>query len=73
MDCEVLHGGEREVHFGLRGMRERAELIGGKLVVLSAENAGTEVELTVPAPVAYADEALADATSRVPEKLHDRP
>jgi signal transduction histidine kinase/ligand-binding sensor domain-containing protein len=41
-------------HFGLPGMRERATLIGGKLVVWSEVDAGTEVELRVPASAAYA-------------------
>ena len=43
----------REGHFGLRGMRERATLIGGKLTIWSEVDAGTEVELRVPAHSAY--------------------
>jgi glucose-6-phosphate-specific signal transduction histidine kinase len=35
-------------HFGLAGMRERAETMGGELHVISRLGAGTEVELTVP-------------------------
>ena len=35
-------------------MRERAKLIGGKLVVWSEVNAGTEVELLIPAGTAHA-------------------
>jgi signal transduction histidine kinase len=46
------HGGQG--HYGLPGMRERATLIGGKLVVWSEVDAGTEVELRVPASTAYA-------------------
>ena len=34
--------------FGLRGMRERAEEIGGRLIVSSTANRGTSVNLTVP-------------------------
>jgi len=37
-------------------MRERAQLVGGKLAVWSEPNGGTEVELTIPARNAY-DEA----------------
>jgi len=37
----------------LRGMRERARLIGGTLTIWSAEKAGTEVDLVVPASHAY--------------------
>jgi signal transduction histidine kinase len=40
-------------NYGLPGMRERATLIGGKLVVWSEVDAGTEVELRVPASAAY--------------------
>jgi len=53
MDTAVLSGQEPEGHFGLPGMRERARLIGGKLVILSKVGAGTEVELIVPASSAY--------------------
>jgi signal transduction histidine kinase/ligand-binding sensor domain-containing protein len=42
-----------EGHFGLRGMRERAKLIGGKLTVWSELDSGTEVELSIPAARAY--------------------
>jgi PAS domain S-box-containing protein len=38
------HGG----HWGLLGMRERAERLDAPLVIRSAENAGTTVELRVP-------------------------
>jgi hypothetical protein len=37
-------------------MRERANLIGGKLTVWSAVNEGCEVELRVPGSTAYATE-----------------
>jgi len=40
-------------HFGLHGMRERAELIGGKLAIWTAAASGTEIELTVPASQVY--------------------
>ena len=33
---------------GIRGMRERASLVGGTLQVISAPRAGTEVRLTIP-------------------------
>ena len=39
------------------GMRERANSIGGKLEIWSEQGAGTEVELIVPASVAYAGQA----------------
>jgi hypothetical protein len=43
----------RDGHWGLPGMRERAERIGGKLHVWSRPTAGTEVELSVPSHVAF--------------------
>jgi signal transduction histidine kinase/ligand-binding sensor domain-containing protein len=53
MDAAVLASHGLEGHYGLRGMRERATLIKGKLVVWSEVNEGTEVELRVPASAAY--------------------
>jgi len=44
----------RAGHFGLRGMRERAQLMGGKLTVWSELESGTEVELSISASRAYA-------------------
>ncbi len=52
-DPTVLAQGERAGHFGLRGMRERAALAGGKLTLWSAPGAGMEVELIIPASRAY--------------------
>jgi signal transduction histidine kinase len=46
-----------EGHYGLRGMRERATLIGGELTVWSEVGAGSEVELLVPASAAFASPA----------------
>jgi signal transduction histidine kinase len=43
----------REGHWGLRGMRERAERIGARLKVRSSASAGTEVELWAPGQVAF--------------------
>jgi signal transduction histidine kinase len=52
IDPQVLHAG-REGHWGLPGMRERAERIGAKLKVLSRPAGGTEMELSVPGDVAF--------------------
>jgi signal transduction histidine kinase/sugar lactone lactonase YvrE len=48
----VLKSG-RDGHWGLSGMRERAEQIGARLRLFSSPEAGTEVELYVPGSVAY--------------------
>ena len=52
IDPQVLRAG-RDGHWGLPGMRERAEKVGAKLRVWSRAAAGTEVELTVPGHVAF--------------------
>jgi signal transduction histidine kinase/ligand-binding sensor domain-containing protein len=40
-------------HFGLHGMRERAEIIGARIDVWSKLDSGTAIDLSVPANVAY--------------------
>jgi ligand-binding sensor domain-containing protein/signal transduction histidine kinase len=52
-DLDVLGGEPRLGHWGIHGMRERAISFGGQLSVWSKQGAGTEVELTIPASVAY--------------------
>ena len=54
IDAAVLANQGLEGHYGLRGMPERAALIGGKLAVWSEVGAGTEVELRLPASIVYA-------------------
>ena len=56
---QVLDHGQRPGHWGLPGMRERSENLGCQLYVWSEANAGTEVELRVPAHIAYASTATA--------------
>jgi signal transduction histidine kinase/ligand-binding sensor domain-containing protein len=53
IDPGVLKEGGPAGHWGLRGVRERAARIGAKLEFWSEAGAGTEVQLTVPASVAY--------------------
>jgi signal transduction histidine kinase len=40
-------------HFGLPGMRERAEIVGGRLEVWSRVGLGTHIDLSIPGAVAY--------------------
>ena len=49
----ILEAGGRSGHWGLQGMRERAEKIGGQLRFWSRAETGTEVELIVPGATAY--------------------
>jgi ligand-binding sensor domain-containing protein/signal transduction histidine kinase len=58
----VLGQGSRPGHWGLPGMRERAQSLGGQMEVWSESGAGTEIQLTIPASIAY-EESL-------PEKFH---
>jgi signal transduction histidine kinase len=52
IDPEVVRAG-RDGHWGLSGMRERAERIGARLRVLSAASSGTEIELSIPGHIAF--------------------
>jgi signal transduction histidine kinase/streptogramin lyase len=54
--CDVLKEG-RHGHYGLCGMRERAQQIGGKLDIWSQPGAGTEIELSVASTIAYRSSA----------------
>jgi signal transduction histidine kinase/ligand-binding sensor domain-containing protein len=53
IDPQVLQEEGRAGHFGLPGMHERAKLVDGTLDVSSGKGAGTEVELRIPAAIAY--------------------
>lgn len=55
IDPQVLEWG-RHGHWGLQGMRERAERIGARLRLWSRVARGTEVELHVPGRVAFEPE-----------------
>jgi signal transduction histidine kinase/ligand-binding sensor domain-containing protein len=54
IDRKFLGEEQRAGHWGLNGMRERAKAVGGNLAVWSKVESGTEVELTIPASIAYA-------------------
>lgn len=53
IDSEVIAAG-REGHWGLQGMRERAQQMGAQLEIWSERGAGTEVDLRIPGSIAYA-------------------
>lgn len=50
-----LGGSEKSGHWGLKGMAERAERIGGQLKCQSSPAAGTQIHLKIPAYRAYAN------------------
>lgn len=51
--ADILRDGQREGHFGLVTMRERAERIGGKFAIVSPPGKGTTVSLSLTADLAY--------------------
>jgi ligand-binding sensor domain-containing protein/signal transduction histidine kinase len=51
--AEMLEHG-RPGHYGLPGMRERARQAGGDLTIWSGLGSGTEIELSLAGPIAYA-------------------
>jgi signal transduction histidine kinase len=53
IDPKVLNEGARAGHWGLPGVRERAQLAGAKLDFWSELGAGTEVQVTAPAALAF--------------------
>jgi signal transduction histidine kinase len=64
IDSEILAKGERTGHFGLPGMRERAERLGGGLQIDSAPGAGTRIEVSIPAKAAYVDHGKGSRSRR---------
>ena len=54
IDPKIVGAG-REGHWGLSGMRERADRIGARFHVFTRASAGTEIELTIPGHLAFQD------------------
>jgi signal transduction histidine kinase len=52
IDPAVANRG-KDGHFGLKGMRERAARIGGKLTLVSSSSLGTEIKLIVPGGIVF--------------------
>ena len=65
IDPAVLASQGIQGHYGLRGMPERAALMGGKLAVWSEVGVGTEVELRLPASAVYATSRRSSWLSRL--------
>lgn len=62
IDSKIVAFG-RDGHWGLSGMRERADSIGAKLKIFSRIGAGTELELVAPASIIY---------ESVPQRWYER-
>jgi signal transduction histidine kinase/ligand-binding sensor domain-containing protein len=54
LDPALLNRDHKSGHWGFRGMRERAELVGGTLEVWTQLNVGTEIDLSIPAASVFA-------------------
>src|SRR5262249_17367537 len=52
MDPKVIEERRRTGHWGIPGVRERAQRIGSRFDVWTEAGAGTEIQLTVPAAIA---------------------
>lgn len=65
LDEETLRRAAAAEHFGLPGMRERAENVGGRLEVRSRPDSGTEVELSIQGDIAYGGSARRSWLSKV--------
>lgn len=57
IDEQVFDAGDKPGHWGLAGIRERAARMGATLDIWGGPGVGTEVDLKVPASVAYGDGA----------------
>ena len=68
IDSEVFNQG-RVGHWGLQGIRERAKLVGGQLEIWSELDSGTEIELSIPASIAYLSTAPRQSKKRTAMKL----
>jgi len=53
IDPKILEASGRPGHWGLPGIRERAQRIGSQLEFWTEAGVGTEIELRVPATIAY--------------------
>ena len=65
IDAEILRNQGRSGHFGVQGMRERAKLVGGRLEIWSELDSGTEIELSIPASIAYVASGRRQSKTRV--------
>lgn len=52
IDESLVHKG-RAGHWGLAGMRERAQKVGGRFNIWTSPGKGTEIDLTIPAKFAF--------------------
>ena len=64
IDPEVADKGKAG-HFGLSGMKERAERIGGKFTLASSPDSGTLITLVVPGRIAFSHQHVPSWSERI--------
>ena len=69
IEPQLLNNGKAG-HWGLSGMRERAEKIGARFRIWSKEGAGMEVELTIPGKVAYSKPGKPSVLNKTRARKH---
>ena len=69
---DILAAGARAGHWGLAGMRERAEKVQARLEIWSRSGAGTEVQLTVNGSIAYRPRTRSKQSSAADLFNHDK-
>ena len=72
IDERVIHREGPEGHFGLHGMRERAEGVGGHLDIWTKRDTGTQLDLSIPASAAYGAVPRRSSWFRLPFRIHPR-
>ena len=65
IDPAILENGGRADHWGLQGMRERANRMSVQLDLWSRPGSGTEVELRIPSATAYLSTDSANSSGRL--------
>ena len=73
IDERVIHREPLDGHFGLHGMRERAEGVGGHLDIWSKLDTGTRLDLSIPAGAAYGAAPRRLSLFRNPFRTHAAP
>jgi signal transduction histidine kinase len=64
IDANVLKEGHRDGHLGLPSMRARAKNIGAHLDLWSRSGMGTEIEVRIPASLAYSSAQNGDSQDK---------
>jgi signal transduction histidine kinase len=64
IDANILKEGHRDGHLGLPSMRERGKNIGAQFDLWSRSGVGTEIEVRIPASLAYSSAQNGDSRGK---------